>query len=95
MNGQIKPDLAAPGVDVTAPVPGGRFTPHTGSSMAAAIGAGTAALLVAWGLSRPVPRLLTNTEVKNFLIRGAIRSPDLLYPNREWGYGIAESLSNF
>lgn len=88
INGQIKPDLAAPGVDVTAPVPGGRFTPHTGSSMAAAIGAGTAALLVAWGLSRPVPRLLTNTEVKNFLIRGATRSPDLLYPNREWGYGM-------
>lgn len=85
--GQIKPDLAAPGVEVTSPLSGGRFAPRTGSSMAAAITAGAVALLVAWGITRPVPRLLTNAEVKNFLIRGATRSPNLLYPNREWGYG--------
>lgn len=87
ITGQIKPDLAAPGVDITSPLPNGRFASRTGSSMAAAITAGAVALLVAWGETRPVPRLLTNAEIKNFLIRGADRSETLLYPNREWGYG--------
>lgn len=85
--GQIKPDLAAPGVDITVPSVGGQFRPGTGSSLAAAICAGSVALLVAWRLNRPLPHLLTNTEVKNYLIRGALRSPNLLYPNPEWGYG--------
>ena len=30
---------------------------------------------------------LESKEVKNFFIRGASRTPDLVYPNREWGYG--------
>lgn len=85
--GDIKPDLAAPGVDVTSPISGNQFVSRTGSSIAASITAGAVAILVAWGMTRPVPRLLGNEEIKNFLFRGAARSPDLTYPNREWGYG--------
>ena len=49
--------------------------------------AGAAALLVNWGLKSSPPRYFTNREIKSLLIRGADRSSNLLYPNREWGYG--------
>ena len=91
--GAIKPDLAAPGVDVfgslSASSESGRllFARRTGSSIASAITAGAVALLVNWGLSTTPSRYYTNREVKSLLIRGADRSSTLLYPNREWGYG--------
>lgn len=86
-DGRIKPDIAAPGVDVSAPVSGGGYEPSTGSSAAAAITAGAVALLVNWGHEQQPYRYFTNLEVQSFLIRGASRSPQLLFPNREWGYG--------
>ena len=85
--GAIKPDIAAPGVNVYGPDGPGSYMPRTGSSLAAALAAGSVALLINWGLTRYTPHVLSTREVKNFLIRGAERSENLLYPNREWGYG--------
>lgn len=85
--GALKPDIASPGVNVYGPVLGGRYSFRSGSSIAAAMTAGAMALLVNWGLSIRLPHLLTNAEMKNYLIRGAIRSPVRPYPNKEWGYG--------
>ena len=31
--------------------------------------------------------LLKSSEVKNYLIRGAVRDNNLSYPNRQWGFG--------
>ncbi|HIR27610.1 MAG TPA: S8 family peptidase [Candidatus Choladousia intestinigallinarum] len=86
-NGILKPDLASPGVDVTAPALNGGFSPVTGSSAACALLAGASALLVEWGLKRPVPRFFSANELKNLFLRGTVRKSSLLYPNREWGYG--------
>lgn len=86
-NGILKPDLASPGVEATSPVPGGGYASFTGSSAAAALLSGASALLVQWGLQRPVPRFFSAGELKNLFILGAVRDPSLLYPNREWGYG--------
>lgn len=85
--GQIKPDITAPGVNVFGPAPRGRYTTMTGSSIAAAITAGGCALLAEWGMRRTPQRIFNNSELKALLIRGAGRTPDNLYPNREWGYG--------
>ena len=84
---EIKPDLAAPGVRVSAVNKNGNLTAVTGSSAAAAITAGAAALLINWRLNGKPRHLMTSSELKNFLIRGAGRSRDLTYPNRSWGYG--------
>lgn len=85
--GQIKPDLAAPGVNVFGPMTGSRYTTMTGTSVAAAITAGGCALIAEWGMRRTPQRIFNNSELKALLIRGADRSPNNLYPNREWGYG--------
>ena len=99
-NEQLKPDIAAPGVNVQVPAVSSGYTRMTGSSAAAAITAGAVSLLVQWGIQSYNGRILTATEIKNLLYRGATRSGDLYYPNRIWGfgtlsvYGIFESLVN-
>lgn len=80
--GQIRPDFAAPGVNVSTL--DGR---KTGSSLAAAITAGGVAQFLQWMAVERNNELMESKEVKNFFIRGATRSPELVYPNREWGYG--------
>lgn len=86
-NGRIKPDLAAPGVGVAAYGPDNQETALTGTSGAAALTAGGAALLLEWGIVRENRLTMGTLEIKQLLIRGADRSASLLYPNRSWGYG--------
>ena len=57
--------VAAPGVDVLVPAPAGAYQLTTGTSVAAAITSGVAALLIE---SKPS---LTPTEVRNILMRSA------------------------
>lgn len=79
---RIKPDLAAPGVNI--PTLEGT---ETGSSMAASITAGAAALFMQWAVLRGNRPFVTSLEIRNYMIRGASRMPGTTYPNREWGYG--------
>lgn len=81
-NGIPKPDLAAPGVNITT-LRGER----TGSSLAAAYGAGAAALFLEWAVLRENRPFVTTKEIKNYMIKGATRDPSLYYPNPQWGYG--------
>lgn len=88
--GQIKPDFAAPGVEVQGPgiSPGtSRLSRQTGSSVATAITAGAVACLFSWGFTQGNDTTLTSISVKSILIRGAERKEAFRYPNRQWGYG--------
>ena len=80
--GQIRPDLAAPGVNVST-IRGRR----TGSSLAAAITAGAVAQFFQWAVIEGNNRLAESREIRSYFIRGALRTPGLSYPNRDWGYG--------
>ena len=88
--GRLKPDLAAPGVDVAAFGPGNVLTALTGTSAAAAVTAGAAALMLEWGIVRGRRLTIGTLEIKQLMIRGAGRSRSQLYPNRVWGYGILD-----
>lgn len=83
----VKPDLAAPGVNVYGPLPENRFGIRTGSSIAAAHVAGASAVLLSWGIIEENAPILDSSTLKGYLIRGANRKSSLSYPNREWGYG--------
>ena len=93
----VKPDFAAPGVDIlTASIgAGAEFAPATGTSLAAAQTAGMAALLFEWSLIRENEPYFTGNSVKNYLSRGAVRDLNLIYPNPEWGYGRLDLYHTF
>lgn len=86
--GGTKPDLAAPGVDVSAPVPGGDRASFTGTSFAVPFAAAGAALLMEWGIVRGNDPYLYGEKVKAYLRRGAKPLPGFEeYPNPQVGYG--------
>ena len=83
-----KPDLAAPGVDITAPVPGGGYGTVTGTSFAAPFVTASAALLMQWGILEENDAYLYGEKVKAYLRRGARPLPGSdEYPNPRVGYG--------
>lgn len=84
----IKPELAAPGVNYIAPNNHKEYLSYTGTSIAAAHTAGIVALILEWAVVRGNKPGVDTIEVKNYLIRGSIKSPGQPNPNREWGYGI-------
>ena len=89
-NGQVKPDMAAPGVNVRGPIRGGLYTNRSGTSVAAALAAGIAILMMEYNPD------YTGVQIKNYLIRGAVRG-EQKYPNTEFGWGkmnIYEALLN-
>ena len=82
-----KPDFCAPGVNLTGMNTRGNLTSRTGSCLAAGLTAGSAALIMEWGLRRNPYILFNSAEIRDFLIRGTVRDSGTVYPNREWGYG--------
>lgn len=91
-----KPDLAAPGVLVNAPVPGGGYRAFSGTSFAAPFVTGSAALLMEWGIVQGNDPYLYGEKVKAYLRRGARELPGYIeWPNSLLGYGalcVRESL---
>ena len=87
--GVPKPDLAAPGVLVNAPVPGGGYRAFSGTSFAAPFVTGSAALLMEWGIVKGNDPYLYGEKVKAYLRRGARELPGYdTWPNALLGYGV-------
>lgn len=86
---QVKPDLAAPGVEITSCAPGGGYVSRSGTSMATPFVTGSAALLMQWGIVFGNDPYLYGEKLKAYLIRGARHLPILnTYPNPELGWGV-------
>ncbi len=92
----IKPDIAAPGVNITAPRAGGGYASFTGTSFAAPVVTGSVALMMEWGIVRGNDRFLYGEKIKAYLRKGArALGTGAGYPNTLTGWGalcVAESI---
>ena len=88
---EIKPDVAAPGVDIIAAAPGGGYDTRTGTSMAAPYVTGLAARKMQRGIVQGEDLYLYGEKIKAQFHREA-RPLDVRreYPNPELGWGILE-----
>jgi subtilisin family serine protease len=93
--GVIKPNVAAPGVNITGPTLEQGFVNYSGTSTSAAHTTGVAAMLLEWGVVRGNLPGMSTIEFKKLVMRGARRSTDIHYPNRDWGYGILDVFNVF
>lgn len=86
---EVKPDLAAPGVDILSASPGGGYTVRSGTSMATPFVTGSSALLMQWGIVNGNDAYLYGEKIKAYLLRGARHLPIIReYPNPEIGWGV-------
>jgi subtilisin family serine protease len=93
--GVIKPNVAAPGVNVIGPTTDQGFSEFTGTSIAAAHTAGVTAMLLQWGIVEGNLSTMSTIEINKLMIRGARRDATITYPNRDWGYGILDVYNIF
>lgn len=84
----IKPDLVAPGVNITAPASPGGYQTFTGTSFAAPFVTGSAALLMQWGIILGNDPYLYGEKLKAVLARSARQLFGYsTTPNPQTGYG--------
>lgn len=94
---QVKPDIVAPGVEITSCAVGGGYEVRTGTSMAAPFVTGSAALFMQFGIVNGNDLYLYGEKLKAYLIRGAKRDMGGFneWPNPQLGWGTlcaAESI---
>ncbi|HKM04772.1 MAG TPA: S8 family peptidase [Lachnospiraceae bacterium] len=95
VNDLINPSFAAPGVNMVVPAQNNDYTIASGTSISAGFTTGVVALILEWGIVKGNKTQLDTLQVKNFLIRGARRVPTMVYPNRDWGYGVLDVYNAF
>lgn len=88
------PDFVAPGVSVQGIYPTG-VGEMTGTSVAAAMTSGAAALLFEWGLVQENLPAMDGDLVRRLLIAGCRREAGERYPSVQWGYGKLDLYQTF
>ena len=94
-NGSLKPDFAAPGINVMGATGRNQFVERSGSSISTAITAGASALLMEWLYYQLGRRNVDTVQIKNLLVLGTNRMDTEEYPNRVWGYGTLDLYKTF
>ena len=93
---QVKPDIVAPGVNISSASNAGGVSVRTGTSMATPFVCGSAALMMEWGIVRGNDPFLYGQKLKSYLIKGSRKLPGFTrWPNEQAGWGalcVSESI---
>ena len=93
---QVKPDIVAPGVNISSASNTGGVSVRTGTSMATPFVCGSAALMMEWGIVRGNDPFLSGQKLKSYLIKGSRKLPGFTrWPNEQAGWGalcVSESI---
>lgn len=84
--GDVKPEIVAPGVNITGTYPNNRYGTMTGTSVSAAFLSGISALLMQQYKNKGA----NSNTLREALIRGATPRGEPI-PNTEWGYGTVNA----
>ncbi|WP_252234968.1 S8 family peptidase [Clostridium sp. ZS1] len=88
-------DIAAGGVNAVTVAPNNAITTVNGTSVSAAVVAGTCAILFQWGIIEGNDPYMYSQTMKTYLTRGTKQRSGDSYPNPQWGYGILDVLGIF
>ena len=87
---RIKPDIAAPGVDIIGPFIDKSYNTATGTGVSSSIVCGVLAIMLDYISNQKEgnKNLLYTRVLKTYLMLGATKQPIYTYPNVSQGYGI-------
>jgi subtilisin family serine protease len=90
------PDFVAPGVNVNGIFPSNRVGTMTGTSVASAVAAGAAVLVMQWGIVQGNDKALNTLKLKSYLLLGSRQKNEgISYPDGLWGYGELNLIRTF
>ena len=94
-DGEVKPDLIAPSVDVQGAGLRQNVVEKTGTSIGAGLAAGACGQILEWAVVRQNALDISGIDIKSLLIRGARRSEGKIYPDKVEGYGKLDAFHAF
>jgi subtilisin family serine protease len=96
INGLLRPDIVAPGVNIISTYPGNEYATMTGTAAATAHVTGAVALYFQYALvDKYYTQKAFTTMVRTYLHAGAKRSQGIGYPNESYGYGLLDIRGSF
>lgn len=85
---EVKPDIAAPGVNIDVAIPGGGYGKATGTSFATPFVSGGIAIMMENGIVNGNDPFMYGEKVKAYIIKGARKLPGYkVWPNEKLGWG--------
>lgn len=88
--GVVKPDIAAPGYQISCAVPGNRYGGMSGTGAAVGYAAGAIAIAMEWSYIKGDYVTINGNQIRGMLTYNALRDSAVDYPNNIWGYGILD-----
>lgn len=91
INGLLRPDIVAPGVNIISTYPGNNYATLTGTSASGAYLAGSVALYLQYTVvDKYYPSKGFTNMIRTYIHAGAKRNSEIVYPNDIYGYGILD-----